>query len=616
MSTFTKTFSTEFKDNRSWFAAWIIGLTIYFLMVLAIYPGEKAMADLIDLLNTDAFKAVLGDFGDQSPGFLLWIALMSSFNSLLFIIFSSLAGTRMALKSVEDKTGELVHTFPIKRRNLLFYRWFVAFTYILILLILWIVPIYAYPEKIAASRLFNLFWVALLFSMMGLSFGMLIGVVFGTVEKGQQIDLFLVLLFYVLQIIGNFQSSFSSINKLNILNWFPILEILLQNKVDTAVVAKLFASIIISLLLTGYNFNAKDLMKEVGFSFKLPNFVKIDFEESLGQFYPIVRIFVIIVLLPLLIIEFFRKGTMRVLSYPLKKRFRIAYDFIESDNITLSIVFWAIVMFYPLQLMLYPGDSQTVQAAAGFGNNALFKLLTYNHNLLLIGPWLWFIVTQAIGGHWIIMVPLVFYWIKKIAASDAETRTGEIVGSLPQENSKFLLQRVLAAVVELIWMIMWMVIWLLLSELVVDRTVNKMWEIIAIASMFPLYYFLLTISLCISMLRPKDGVKISRIFILLILLLFFVGYLSTTFNQWYVKGLLNLYNPVEIIIRQSLSVSGYGVLVLCGLSVISTLLIIPLSKRFTWVIVDETEEVTVQHQKELTHQDKDDVIQEIDGIRS
>ncbi|MHA2251250.1 MAG: ABC-2 transporter permease [Candidatus Kariarchaeaceae archaeon] len=594
MRTFTAVFKTEFRDTLAWHLAWIIGITLYSGLIVAIYPGEEAMQSFMNLLEDEFFQAFLGDIGGEDPSFVLWVAMMAPMTVLIFMIYALLAGTRLTLKSISDNTGELVHTLPIDKKRIISYRLFVTVSFFMFLLFLWLIPILLYSNTYPIIRLFNSFWWALLYCLLGIAVGMLLGVLTGSMERGQQSGLLLILFFYVFQIITRLQPDIEWINELNFLEWYAPSGVLLKNDIDWSYVIRLLVIVPILLYLAITIFDQKDLIKETGFSVNIRNRNYLVFLERYSFLKPYLKVLFIILLFPIYLLHLLNKLTVQLIIVALKSKFPIAADFVSSEKRVLQIIFWGIIMIWPGQLMAYTGDELIIEAAGGFGNNGIMRLLTYNHELLYPEPWFWYITTQAIGVHWFFFLPLTVYWINKVVKSDANNQTGEIIGSIPLSPQRVVLERFLAIVFEMLWMIIWMIFWLVLSEKLVNKTVNQFWEVIAVISLFPLYYFLLTLSLSIGLWNNRSGVKYARILVFILFMLFVIGIMNDDLNNWYITGIFGLYNPVEIIMYEQISVQNNGVLLLSIFSVFSTILLYYTSKRFSWLNIDHGKDASVQ----------------------
>ena len=218
-------------------------------------------------------------------------------------------------------------------------------------------------------------------------------------------------------------------------------------------------------------------------------------------------------------------------------------------------------MVYPLQLALYTGDEATKELIVGFGSGGIFDLFTYGYDLST-EPYLWYVMTQAIGGHWIFFLPLGFHWVKKVTMSDAESGTGEILGSQPIPYQSIIFQRIIAILLEIVFIVVNMVVFLIISELITGKTDEMLWEIVAILVYIPLYSFWTALLISIALSLKSSGVKIARSIYLVSFLAFALAVINQDYNHWYVKGIFGLYDPVLIIREQSLMVNNGGIIII------------------------------------------------------
>ncbi|MHA2171993.1 MAG: hypothetical protein ACXAB7_19140 [Candidatus Kariarchaeaceae archaeon] len=584
MNVFRKVYFLELRDTRAWNLWWIFGLTFYNVLVLLVYPGEKGMENFMKLFEEEAFQAFLGKIGGEDPGFALWVAMMAPILAMLYMIYVVMLGVRVAIKAVEDNTGELIHTLPVSRRRLLMYRVTAAITYIILLLVFWLGPLLFYTESIPLIRIINTGWWGLLYSVTGLFLGILVGLIVGGMDRGQQAGLLMVLVFYAVQVVGRFSDAFHTLNEMNVLEWYLPVEVLLRNNIDWGLVFRLFFCASGALYLSVYIFERRDLNKDTGISLLLP--IKRRFFKSRTPHGKKIKST--------------KNSFFTFWVKPLRSKFPYTADFVYSEKNLLLTVFYMLVIIWPMQLLTYPGGDSVEELVTGFGDNPMMSLFTYNHDLFDVvfdfnhhpinNGWLWYIITQAIGVHWMILLPLVFYWTYKLVKHDARSLTGEIMGSIPVAPKRVFLERFLAVLLEITWMIGWMIFWLVVCETAVDETVNLKWEIIAIVSLFPLYYLILSIAVSLGLAFQRNGVKFGRLFSIATLILFMIGILNETFRKWYILGIFGLYDPVLIIADETLAVKNYGVVLLSFFSILVTYPLIRLSRNFSWLDIEEESE--------------------------
>ncbi|MHA2029687.1 MAG: ABC transporter permease subunit [Candidatus Kariarchaeaceae archaeon] len=624
MSQFYTVFKNETISNRGWFIGWLIGIGITVLMIGFIYPGDDGMASFVNLLEDEAMQAFFGAIGGTEPGYTLWVAIMFPFISIILFIFSINSGVKIVTGETDKRTGELVYVLPLSRRTFFFAKW-LAMTFYLILIILFIfigliTPINGYSVDFDRMLLLTLHTVV--YTLSGVSIGIILGIITGRGDKGQQIALLSVLFMYTFQSLGNLYDELDPINRVNILKLFDALQILLQNEGDNSSLFTLFMIFILGLIIGLNGFEKKDLIENRGLSLTkfssriAPFFTKLGkILKPISNFYNKIMISITTKFtkrrpkipsqdpyfdtrnpdVPSTIsnqnnyVKLQRTARSSIFTFwarPLENKFPITADFIYSERRVLLIVFWAIVTVYPLQLAIYPGDELIQETIEGFGSGGIMKLFTYSHDLN-DDPYLWYVITQAIGGHWIYFLPLVFMWVKKVTIGDAEKGTGEILGSQPISHHSIILQRLFAILLELIFIVITMVTFLILSEEITGATSGLLWEIIAIAIIIPFYFFWTSLLISIALILKGSGVKIARIIYFLSFLLFVVGIMIDDLNIWYVKGIFGLYDPVLIIQEQSIFANNGGIIIIFTLSLLSLAFVRWTSRFFSWSLYDK-----------------------------
>ena len=270
-----------------------------------------------------------------------------------------------------------------------------------------------------------------------------------------------------------------------------------------------------------------------------------------------------------------------------EKKLPITADFIYSDNMLLFISFIATFLFYPVQIGYYPGDA-TAQGLASSGT--IFLVFSYGHNLAT-QPYLFYIVASAIGVTWMIVAPCTFFWVRKAIRNDGNSGTGEIFGGIPLNPKSVVLQRFLAIFIELSFISALCGFWIIFSEALTNKTYNKLWEVLSLfPGMIPLYIFLISITIVISLLFKQKGGLLTGIVLIGVILSFIISALNSSFDTWYLRGIFGLYDPVEIILNKSFLANSDGIIYLIILSIISFGIMIFTASRFTWLnITDQSE---------------------------
>ncbi|MCE7736396.1 MAG: ABC transporter permease subunit [Candidatus Heimdallarchaeota archaeon] len=620
MSKFSTIFKNEAVANRGWFIGWLLGMGITFVSISLMYPGEEGMASLLKLLEDPNFQAFFGDISDSNPGYSLWVAMMFPFISMILFIYSVNSGVKVVTLDTDKGTGEITFSAPVSRRSFYFAKWLAMSIYIMLIISAIIIglriPING--NYLETDKLVLLTIHTAIFSLAGVSIGILLGLFTGRGDKGSQIALLSVLVLYTLQSIGNIRDEVDFLNRLNVFELYDSLSIILFNEGDTDSLLVLLAIFVVGLFLGSVGYENKDLIENRGVSFG-------KYQQRLiplvSFFHLIFKPFVIsarwinhrVIVLFLWIkyrgkvpyddktFRIDRSSRTSVFTFwgrALEKRFPIAADFVYSERRVLLITFWAIVMVYPLQLALYPGDEATQELIVGFGSGGIFDLFTYGYDLST-EPYLWYVMTQAIGGHWIFFLPLGFHWVKKVTMSDAESGTGEILGSQPIPYQSIIFQRIIAILLEIVFIVVNMVVFLILSELITGKTDDMLWEIVAILVYIPLYSFWTALLISIALSLKSSGVKIARSIYLLSFLAFAFAVINPDYNHWYVKSIFGLYDPVLIIREQSLMANNGGIIVILFLAILSPFILAFSSRYYTWSVFDKQRDMSTFNKENL-----------------
>ena len=104
------------------------------------------------------------------------------------------------------------------------------------------------------------------------------------------------------------------------------------------------------------------------------------------------------------------------------------------------------------------------------------------------------------------------------------------------------------------------------------------------------YIFLISFATLITLIFKKTGNLLSGLFLVGIVLTFIISIVSPNLNEWYLRGIFSLYDPVAIIINHSLTTNNNGLAILSLLSVISIALVIWLGSKFTWLNISNRTE--------------------------
>lgn len=611
MMKFVATCWTETRSSFVWHLGWFLAMIGLVTIAVIIYPGEEAIEGMLPLLEDELFEAFLGQLGGVEPSYTLWIGMFIPFMSVFVFLYGMMSGVRVAVQSVTEGTGELVHTLPVSRTFFLLTRSLVAFAamaiYFLAQFVLLSTPFWG--SAIVFNDLVTVTWWGLLFGVFSLFFGVGLGLVAGNSTRGMQFGLLAILVFYAMQILGRVRTEAENLNEFNPLNFYKPESVVLAGTMEESTLAGLtyptypvyLVFLVLTLLLvTMLEFNRKDLTDDAGVSLRsFHNLFSHDRRwEPQGLSVVIFNILasparlfkrVKTILFP----KSVRNNPFVFWGRGFENRFPFAADFVYSDHMTIMVAFLGILMFYPFQLMLYPGDELIQSSIQGFGSTGFMQVFTYGYDLSA-DPYLWFVTSQALGISWLIMLPLCYFWVRKAFLQDGRTGAGEILGSTPTPPHTVVFQRMVAIVVELVGVVLLMTFWLVLSELVTGSSYDLTWEVVALLASIPFYLFLITCGAVLSLLFRERGNQLVMIFLAGVLVLFLVSILSEPFDHWVVRGLFGLYDPVAIMQEKSLLVSNGGVVVLAIGSVLGLVGVRLLSSRYSWLILSQQSERKVQ----------------------
>ena len=198
-------------------------------------------------------------------------------------------------------------------------------------------------------------------------------------------------------------------------------------------------------------------------------------------------------------------------------------------------------------------------------------------------PYLWFLCVNSIGLLWVIFFPLSFLWVIKAFLRDSNSGYGEIFGGLAIDNKQAVIQRIFAIFFELIFLDFVAIFWLLITEILNGQTYDKIWEIISIICLLPLYIFIIAFSGTLTLFLKDKGLYISGTLLAAILCFFILSILTNSSNIWFIGGIFNLYDPILIIEEKSLTVNGNGILILIIIDIFSIIGLIKSASNYTWV---------------------------------
>ncbi|MCY3414246.1 MAG: ABC transporter permease subunit [Candidatus Heimdallarchaeota archaeon] len=604
----TKIIITELHEHRSWFLGWLIAFLGFVFMIIAMYPGDEGMRDMMSILEDDLFEAFLGTIGGEDPSYALWQSMMSPFLGMLFAFFGTLLGVRVAMKSISDKTGEIISTLPISREVYLLNKLLAVTIYGLVLLASWFLPlIIPIGGNSLPTDMVNILarW-GFLYLMMSVLLGVIIGNLTGSSGRGAQNSVLLILSLFIFNVLVGFQranldeDTLSVLTDINFLNWYNPSAVILGEDLDMKYIRLISVAFAIFFILAFITYIKKDHIDERGV-FSLYMWRMKNRQSSDDQAY----------------IKPKRSVKTSIYTFwirPLEKKFPFTADFVYSDRRALMILTFATLLFWPFQLMAYLGDVDAANAT-GVIEGGMMAVFAMGYDMSIHPPWVWWCMTQAIGISWILMIPMVMRWLRSVPSRDAEDVTGDLIGSLPVKKRDVVFQRLFAVFLELVWISLWFVIWYVLSIAVIDSQVGNMvteanpaegieevlfefnnplntsWVIIAIASGIIFYMFLTVAGVAINLIFRTKGLKYAKIFLYIVVLLFVMAFAQPNPDLYWISGIMGMYNPVGISIDESFKPGNYGVPILVMLTLLGLIVVRMHTKKFSWVKQDANTEI-------------------------
>lgn len=583
--------------NRMFMIGWVSAFLVFNFMMYFLYPGEEGIQSFLGLLDQEIFQLILGEINSDAAPVLIWMSFALPTMGLITFIASSLYGTREILLDVDLGTHETFFPLPISRRSNLLISLIngqiVVTIFNLTLLSPWFFPIEG--SRVELSILMNLFILNQMFFSMGFLLGMLFAILGGNLGRSQQFSLLFILIFYSMQLIFRTNEGLQDFEDILFISWYNPNTILFQDKLTDPELGYAIYTSIALILLNFWLYPRKEFEKDIAMVNVRPLFSRI-----VRVFAPVSAMFryldprVAFSSLDRRVSEVennTRQGGKKSKSATsgvfvfwaklIRKRLPYTADFLFSEARVLTILFWVIVMFYPLQFFAYPGDEEAQAFIVGF-TGGFVNLITLGYDLST-QPYTWWIVTQAIGVHWFFMFPLVLYWGKKLVSYDRDKKVGDLVGALPVNPSSIVAQRILAIFIELHILYAQMALYTYLSDQTFGYGAESSYHLAAIYGFVPLYLFL-TILIALPIYFAKErGVTFSRLVGIVVLMWFIIPYMTQTSVGTFEAGIIGLYNPVKVIVEQNLTEAINQILIFFAGAIPSGLILIRMANRMPFI---------------------------------
>ena len=593
-------FLKELRINRTWHICWLSIITSLFALIVGIYPGSNTENNLLPLFNQNYFQILFGTLSPINQGYILWISIFLPFIILIIFLYSIMNVTRIVNLSISDNSGEILFVSPISRKEFLLTKWLANLTPFTLLFSfqLLILSFPVFSDSVILIRLAIISFWGFLFCLSGISLGLIIGLNSKSLTKGYQISILLILVIYLFQVLARFNHEFIFLTDLNPLSYYhPDIYLIYNRFSNSGLYLNIFQRSIslipilliifpIFFLIIGFTaFERIDLADDTNMfgifsQGKFHSQLKVKFLNNIKIFtifiYDLRIFYYSIKSVKTKVASFFvpkhrRNNPLVIWARIFEKRMPITADFIYSDTIVLFISILTIILFFPIQIGFYPGNNTVNSSLSILYGSGIFLVFSYGH-ILPSDPYLWYLMVNSIGRVWIILLPLSFFWAKKAILNDSDSKTGEILGSLPIEKNSVVFQRFIAIFSELLLLLTIMIFALILGEFFSDNSYNQLWE-----------------GISLFLLLKKKGILLSGLFLGEVILSFILSIFNPNFNAWYFKGLFGLDDPVSIILEHSSLTNIFGFILLTGILILSVLILILLASRFTFSNSDENQ---------------------------
>ena len=529
----------------------------------------------------------------------LWLTFLIPILVIVLLIYTMTSGVRGAIQTISDKTGELLYSLPVARKKFLVIHLLANFTPIMVFFFLQflIMSIHSFgPEGlITQNKILVISLWGIFFGLFGLLFGASVGIFTGNTAKGYQMSIIAILISYVMKTVIQMNPGLNVFSDINPLIYYqPDQYLLFKSFVKNATLFTisfpfypviLIILILFFLFMSLHEFDRKDLTDDASVHINFIRKYSLNKTQEINKnklkiIYFVFSPFIIVknILFP----KNVRNNPLVFWARIFENRLPLTADFIFSDNIILFIAVFTLFLLFPFQLSHYPGDVAVLTSINTFGQAKIFSVFTYGHNLDN-NPYLWFLCVNSIGLLWVIFFPLSFLWVIKAFLRDSNSGYGEIFGGLAIDNIQAVIHRIFAIIFELIFLDFVAIFWLLITEILNGQTYDKIWEIISIICLLPLYIFIIAFSGTLTLFLKDKGLYISGTLLAAILCFFILSILTNSSNIWFIGGIFNLYDPILIIEEKSLTVNGNGILILIIIDIFSIIGLIKSASNYTWV---------------------------------
>lgn len=528
----------QFRQLRWTILSLTVVIAAFVLLMMGIYPGEDGLGDLLEVLQSESFQIFIGSIPISTSEFyaVIWVQFgLLSFFPFLMLAFGVFFGVELIGREQSEGTFDITFSAPQHRLTFISVR-FLGFTAILVLLVITgiistLIGFALVNEQISLIVIIQIWFVMGVQSFFGLSLGFLIGsAVFDRSFGFQLAFLYVIVTMFQLLIVNGIASLLGDLgvldlfNSLSVLSYLKSADILYFNNFDISVLYPLIITSFILIFLGIVIFIKRDLN-----------------ESSFKPFY--------IYFNPLYWIRKRKPENLSAKSeskatevpfsrYPVawsrkyRSRFPAFVDDLWAHGMVLTIFILIIFLLVFLQLMFYPGETDTILLLRSFEATPLYLLISGGQPIavLIQQPYLGFAVSQYYFLWWIIYTPYFVYRFYTLETRDYNTTTGDLLWAKPISDRSVYLQRLGAILVEYYILILVSIFSFLIPDLIFGNSIeNIITQIILLHMTIPAFLGIGILTSLLIAYFPKKK-NLALIPVVSMMLLHLAGSLNPAFS--------------------------------------------------------------------------------------
>ncbi|OLS19359.1 MAG: hypothetical protein HeimC3_45680 [Candidatus Heimdallarchaeota archaeon LC_3] len=549
LSQYLSIYKIQFRQLRWAILFFSILMAFLISFMLLFYPGKEGMEAMFEILQDPAFALIFGDLVNmiETNPFGMWLQLLFGFLPLFFIIFGLYLGVESATREQSDKTFDLGFIVPVHRLSILSIRVLGSLFYIGLVMIFGTIITYLWANSanstMSLETILILWFVIGVQTFVGLFIGLFIGVI--VFDKGFGLQLSLIVVF-VSMFILLFQNALTDpdiqkfLSNFDIVSYLRSSEIIFENKFDISVLFPLVVFSVLLFVVSLFIFYRRDLIES---EFR-PLYVYLnpmywlnkrngkENDQRSSSSFSLTRILV-------------------SWAGPYRKRFPVIVDELWSHGFILLIFVLLLWMMIFFQLIVYPGDQESIDILVILKASGLERL--FSHGVVLEqDAYLAYLVTQYFGLAFIFYVPYIVYRFYRIEMRD-NAKTDEYLWVKPISQNKIYLHRLSALMIEYLILVAFSALFFIIPEIIYNKLEHTFLEIFILFLSIPVYFGIgLLVSVMIIYI-PKYGKFLSVFVVIGLMLSYLFGFLTedteiiaqlTPF--YYIDPVLILYNGLTL----------------------------------------------------------------------